>query len=164
MTHAELVNRAGQWLRNSAVVPCSFSRGGRRRVKCGVVLRELVTSASEIPDAIGWYLGGRFSILVECKISRADFLRDQKKWTRGEVGSEFGLGVYRYYLAPRGLLSVDEMPERWGLLESDGRRIIVSQLSGTFERSLVREMTMLWSECRRWHGGEYRVEQPEFVI
>lgn len=60
ISHAQLVTVAARWL-------------GRR---CSVVLTELQTSG-EAPDAIGW--SHRQSTLVECKVSRSDFLSDRRK-------------------------------------------------------------------------------------
>ncbi len=36
-----------------------------------------------------------------------------------------GLGQFRYYLAPAGLIAVDELPPRWGLIEVHGRALKV---------------------------------------
>lgn len=107
MTHAELVLAAGRWLRGAG--------------RCSVVLEELcaATGNGENPDAIGWYSSQTF--LVECKASRSDFLADRKKSFRMEPAR--GMGMYRYFMAPKGLLRADEMPERWGLLEVSGRRV-----------------------------------------
>ncbi|HHA2702408.1 TPA: hypothetical protein ACOEQH_000470 [Stenotrophomonas maltophilia] len=107
LTHAELVLVAGRWLRGSA--------------GCSVVLEELcaATGNGENPDAIGWRCGQ--TMLVECKASRSDFLADRKKPFRADPSR--GLGMYRYFMAPKGLLRADEMPERWGLLEVVGRRV-----------------------------------------
>ena len=72
----------------------------------------------EIPDAIGWrpYAhNGCGSTLVEVKVSRSDFLSDAKKQHR--ASHENGMGVYRYYMAPVGLIAVEELPHRWGLIE-----------------------------------------------
>ncbi|MCC4613638.1 hypothetical protein LL963_16325 [Xanthomonas campestris pv. esculenti] len=109
MTHAELVKTAGRWLRGTA--------------GCSVVLEELcaATRNGENPDAIGWYCGS--TLLIECKASRSDFLADRKKHFR--ICPENGMGMYRYFMAPRGLLRADEMPERWGLLEVSGQRVFV---------------------------------------
>ena len=60
MTHARLVEMAERWLRRS---------------RCGIVLSEQGCSSGEMPDAIGWK-GKNHSIVIECKISRADFLAD----------------------------------------------------------------------------------------
>jgi len=110
-THADLVKVAGRWLRNTA--------------GCSVVLEELcaATGNGENPDAIGWRCGQ--TMLVECKTSRSDFLADRKKPFR--VDPSRGLGLYRYFMAPKGLLRADEMPERWGLLEVSGRKVFRTQ-------------------------------------
>lgn len=108
MTHAELVLAAGRWLRGAG--------------RCTVVLEELcaATGNSENPDAIGWYSSQ--TLLIECKASRSDFLADRKNSFR--VDPSRGMGMYRYFMAPKGMLRPDEMPERWGLLEVSGRRVL----------------------------------------
>jgi len=98
MTHDELVRVALAWLMNQA--RCAFA---------GI---EQQSWGPEIPDAIGWDVDS--SIVVECKATRADFLSDQKKPHRN---GEHSLGRYRYYLVPQGLVTVDEVPDGWGLLE-----------------------------------------------
>lgn len=59
------------------------------------------------------------SALLEVKVSRADFLADKKKPER-RAG---GVGTYRFYLAPSGLIDVSELPPRWGLLEYSGKTV-----------------------------------------
>jgi hypothetical protein len=73
----------------------------------------------EVPDAIGW--GPFSSVLVECKVSRADFAADLRKVHR-RAGHT--MGNYRWYLTPAGLLTPDEVPDRWGLAEIQGRRVV----------------------------------------
>jgi len=107
MTHDELVDRAARWLRNTR--------------KCGVVATEEQSAAGVVPDAIGWK--SYASYLIECKVTRSDFLADQKKFHRRYP--EYGMGNHRYYMTPPGLLSSDELPEDWGLLEVDGRCVHV---------------------------------------
>ena len=63
MTHAQMVERAVVWLRG---------------YRCGVILSEQACASGEMPDAIGWK-GACHSVVVECKISRADFLADREK-------------------------------------------------------------------------------------
>lgn len=63
---------------------------------------------------------------------------------------EMGMGQVRYYLAPPDLLKPEEPPERWGLLEWDGRRIVVKQEPQVFEsRNDHREIGVLVSCLRR---------------
>jgi len=105
MTHAQLVDLAERWL---------------WRQGCGVVLREFSSlGCPEIPDAIGWRTDT--SILIECKVSRSDFHADARKPFR--VNPEAGLGDWRFYLTPPGLLTAADLPEGWGLLEARGSRV-----------------------------------------
>lgn len=100
LDHATLVARAALWLRKTE--------------RCSLVLTDR-GHADERADAIGWPRFGEPSILVEVKASRADFLRDREKQCRRDPGS--GLGCYRWYLAPAGLIKLSELPPWWGLLE-----------------------------------------------
>lgn len=97
MTHTDLVKAAAKWL---------------KQIGCSVVLTELVTCAEETPDAIGWKSG--CSILIECKMSRSDFLNDRKKLFRQRP--EMGMGMTRLYLCPEHLIQIEDIPEKWGLL------------------------------------------------
>lgn len=135
-THDELVRRAVRWLRSTA--------------RCGFAVPELVTWLQEQPDAIGWRSNGRQVLLVECKTSRADFLADQRKTFRAVTG--LGLGHFRYYLTPKGLLSPEELPARWGLLECWGRVIRVRKEAERFEDDECRpygHAELMYSLLRR---------------
>jgi hypothetical protein len=94
--------------------------GNARQVgfSCSIVLSELVTAAGDIPDAIGWCMG--VSYMIECKASRSDFFADAKKPQR-LAGT--GCGEHRYFMVPKGLIAVDELPADWGLLEVDGKQL-----------------------------------------
>lgn len=92
MTHTNFVSLAVAWL---------------RRYRCGVVLSEQACISGEMPDAIGWKKACH-SVLVECKVTRADFLADRAKLFRQQP--EIGVGSERYYLAPRSLIKVEELP------------------------------------------------------
>jgi len=98
MTHAQLVERAVRWLRH---------------YRCGVVLSEQACVSGEMPDAIGWKQACH-SVLVECKVTRADFLADRTKPFRQKP--EKGVGSERFYLTPAGLVKIEELPAGWGLL------------------------------------------------
>jgi len=82
-----------------------------RRYRCGVVLSEQASVSGEMPDAIGWKRACH-SVLVEGKVSRADFLADRDKPFRQRP--EIGVGCERYYLTPRGLLRTEELPRAGG--------------------------------------------------
>lgn len=115
MTHAEMCKLAVKWLQLPA------SRGGHG---CKVAIDERRSGWSgEVPDAIGFrFLGSANdprdgTVLVECKVSRSDFLADFAKPHR----QSGGLGNWRYYMAPQGLISPEELPAKWGLVEVNAR-------------------------------------------
>ena len=140
MTHANLVSLAVHWL---------------RRYRCGVVLSEQACASGEMPDAMGWKKACH-SVLVECKVTRADFLADRAKPFRQQP--ETGVGSERYYLAPRGLIRIEELPGGWGLLEVCGREIEMTKRSSKNLRSLIGfqyEMNLLLASLRR---VEIRIE------
>lgn len=73
----------------------------------------------EIPDVLGLRPYG--PVMIEVKTSRSDFLKDFTKPQRMD-GSK-PLGTYNFYLAPEGIIKAEEVPENWGLLEWDGKRV-----------------------------------------
>lgn len=130
-THKKLVRRMVRWLKNTE--------------RMLVVISELSTRNSETPDVIGW-AGGALSILIECKISHADFLADAKKHFRRHA--EWGVGDMRYMAAPKGLLKVDEIPEGWGLLDVD-RYVYTTKEAKLVQANKQNECIMLMSALRR---------------
>jgi hypothetical protein len=141
MTHAQMVALAVDWL---------------RRYRCGVVLAEQACASGEVPDAIGWK-GKCRSVVVECKVSRADFLADRSKPFR--QNSEIALGCERFYLVPAGLITPEELPPGWGLLECAGRklemRVKPPRRSLRAAAGLEYEMNLLLASLRR---VEIRIE------
>jgi hypothetical protein len=140
MTHAQLVQQAVAWLRG---------------YRCGVVLSEQACLSGEMPDAIGWKRACH-SVLVECKISRADFLADRDKPFRQKP--EIGVGCERFYLAPAGMLTPSDLPLGWGLLEYRQRKIEISRRSAKNFRGPAGfnyEMNLLLASLRR---VELRIE------
>ncbi|GAB0154392.1 adenylosuccinate synthase [Marinobacterium sp. BA1] len=108
-THSALCDLAVDWLKRPQ------SRDGHG---CQIAMSEVPTGwVGEIPDAIGFRAQGQYddgSVVVEVKTSRADFLADRKKPHRsGEVN---GVGRWRYFMCPEGLIQPEELPEQWGLL------------------------------------------------
>jgi hypothetical protein len=142
MTHAQLVRLAEQWL--------------RRRYRCGIVLSEQSCADGETPDVIGWK-GKCRSVLVECKISRADFLADREKLFRRDPSQ--GMGCERLYLAPRGIIAPAELPRGWGLLEAKARDVVLAvkpaRQSQRGPAGLMWEMNLLLASLRR---VEVRIE------
>ena len=140
MTHAQLVQKAVQWLRS---------------YRCGVILSEQSCASGEMPDAIGWKRACH-SVLVECKISRADFLADRGKPFRQK--SQLGMGCERFYLTPSGLLRREELPCGWGLLEYHNREITMACPAAKNLRTATgfrHEMNLLLASLRR---VEIRIE------
>ena len=126
-----------------------------RRYRCGVILSEQACVSGEMPDAIGWKRACH-SVLVECKISRADFLADRDKPFRKKP--ELGVGCERFYLTPPGLARHEEMPPGWGLLGY--RRRTVEMLCASAKnlrsaRGFQSEMNLLLASLRR---VEIRIE------
>jgi hypothetical protein len=140
MTHAQLVEKAVRWL---------------RWYRCGVVLSEQACVSGEMPDAIGWKRACH-SVLVECKVTRADFLADRAKPFR--LKPEKGVGCERFYLTPPGLAKVEELPAGWGLVELRRGRVEMIQPSAKNLRSangFRYEMNLLLASLRR---VEVRIE------
>jgi hypothetical protein len=140
MTHAQLVEKAVRWLRG---------------YRCGVVLSEQACVSGEMPDAIGWKRACH-SVLVECKVTRSDFVADRAKSFRVEPAQ--GVGCERFYLVPAGLIRGDELPLGWGLLELNRGKIETRQPSAKNLRSadgFGYEMNLLLASLRR---VEVRVE------
>lgn len=126
-----------------------------RAYRCGVILSEQACASGEMPDAIGWKRACH-SVLLECKLSRADFLADREKPFRQK--SHLGMGCERYYLAPLGLLRPEELPDGWGLLEYRNREIAIVQPAANNLRTAAgfrHEMNLLLASLRR---VEVRIE------
>ena len=141
MTHAQLVDRAVEWLRS---------------YRCGIVLSEQACISGEVPDAIGWKRACR-SVLVECKVSRADFLADREKPFRRDP--DLGIGCERFYFAPAGLILTGELPKHWGLLECRRNQTTLVVKPGKQNlrtpQGLIYEMNLLLASLRR---VEVRIE------
>ena len=145
MTHEELRKIAVKWLTNSK--------------KASVVLSEMVSLASQVPDAIGWQTSR--STLVECKVSRSDFLADKDK-----VHQRSGctVGGRRFYLTPPGLLQVSDLPEGWGWLEARDGYVKMRRDSDHFsmtDQAKNDEIAMLVSALRRIKIRQFLVIVPE---
>jgi hypothetical protein len=141
VTHAQLVKLAESWLRSR---------------RCHVVLSEQTASSGEVPDVIGWRRDCR-SIVIECKISRADFYADQRKSVR--LNAQLAMGSERYYFTPKQMIRSDELPPGWGLLEASHKQVVRSvhsrPRSQRSEAGLMAEMELLLASLRR---VEVRIE------
>lgn len=141
MTHAQLIRVAERWLRKQG---------------CRIVLSEQTADSGEVPDAIGWRANCH-SIVIECKVSRGDFLSDEHKRARQRPGQ--AMGCERWYLAPPGLIRAQEVPEGWGLLaahKSDVEVVVRPKSnSKSRQKALMAEMALLLASLRR---VEVRIE------
>ncbi len=155
--HSTLVAMGARWL-------------GRQ---CSVVLCEFATAADENPDVIGWAPEAG-SVLIECKLTRSDFLSDAKKAVRKNPRA--GMGQRRYYLSPPDVIQLKDLPPKWGLLWATKNTISVQrQARGCPERNLLAEVRFLSSMLRRaqirigtrplseWLRGENRFEAKRGV-
>jgi hypothetical protein len=130
MTHPSLVALGVRWLSRQS----------------SAVFYEFAVTKKETPDIIGWSNG--LSTLIECKATRSDFLVDAKKPVRRKP--EKGMGQRRYYLCPAGIIDIDDLPNKWGLLWAEKGRITVKrEARGHPDRSLIAELRFLNSMLRR---------------
>jgi hypothetical protein len=150
MTHKELIPIAYKWVLKNA--------------SCGIAFKEFHTTNMEIPDVLGF--NSWSSVLIECKASRADFKKDFKKPFRL---SGKGMGQYRFYMCPTGLIKKEELPEKWGLIyvsEKGKATCVVNpikergkylaeerrwEFDNSFERDLKGENAFMYSALRRMH-------------
>ncbi len=142
MTHQVLVGRAVRWLSGT--------------MRCNPVLSG-IASAGEVPDAIGW--SSRWSrsgsIVVECKTSMSDFLRDKNKGVKHWMAEEEKvkarknprIGRFRYFLTPLNLVGLPQLEKHYpnhGLLFYDGRRVLVIKEAQAIDDSdLYSEVRLL---------------------
>ncbi len=131
-THKQLVTRMATYFKNVR--------------RATVVMSELSTSAGEIPDVIAW-LSGAFSVLIECKVSRADFIGDAEKCFRRD--EERGMGNERYFAAPKGIIKKEEIPKGWGLLEVEKNYVRELVSAEPKDANKHHECLMLVSALRR---------------
>ena len=111
---------------------------------------ELVTWSSELTDV--WGLGAwNETSAIEVKTSHADFKADQKKWARSDDAMNRGMqaGNYRWYLCPEGVIKKEELPDKWGLLYWDGKRIYPVTPPTKFENTSYADMQVLTSILKR---------------
>lgn len=137
MTHNNLVKIAEKWLISSR--------------KCGAVLTELVTLGMETPDAIGFRDGT--STLIECKTNRSDFLADAKKLFRRNPW--MGMGIFRFYLCPAGVITAQDLPEKWGL-------IWVTE-SGK-PRQQIGPKGNVWSSQQEFYHAEKNIQAEQAIL
>ncbi|MFS2025190.1 adenylosuccinate synthase [Massilia sp. CT11-137] len=151
-SHQELCSLAVNWLQRAP---------RRSGPACQVAFSEAKGGWNgEIPDAIGFRTAAEDegSVVVEVKVSRSDYLADRAKAHRQD--GALGMGLYRYYMAPEGIISVQELPQGWGLVEVSSKRVLrvlaghvtvkrADQAAWRHERALNREWLLLASMLSR---------------
>lgn len=111
----------------------------------------------------GFIVNSRNSFLIEAKVSRQDFKKDFKKDFR--KNEKLGVGDFRLYACPKGLLSLEELPDKWGLIEIDENNRNKCTL---LYRHTQQELFDFWKyqEDRFWGmaekglSHEYKVYEP----
>jgi hypothetical protein len=131
ISHTECVNFATEYMRKRA----------------DVVLPEFYSHNSELPDVIAFTRDS--SIVIECKVSRGDFLKDRNKPFR--INPASGMGDYRYYCAPQGLIKPEELPMYWGLIEilPSGKMRKNRDSYKAFKKNIQAEHYLLFYYARR---------------
>lgn len=147
MTHDNLVKIAEKWLLKT--------KG------CGFAFAELCafTNNGETPDAVGWR--SRITILVECKTNRSDFHADKNKKFRKQPHK--GMGSFRFYMCPEGVIQPEDLPDKWGLVwvnKKGKARQVVGPKGNTWKKTPdfyfskkceQSETAMMYSALRRLH-------------
>ena len=145
MKHSTLVQAGYKWLLS---------------IGCAFAFKELVTVSKETPDVIGFK--GNNSYMLECKTSRSDFFADKKKSFRKYPAE--GMGRFRFYVCPKNMLKVEDLPTNWGLIYVNGNGKAEIQHNpycksltgnifkgGFYKRNKENEMRMMYSALRRLH-------------
>lgn len=145
ISHKALCEIGDKWLKTKC------------KEKCPVRMVEMRSYCPEQPDVIGF--NGSLSVLIEAKTSRSDFKADAKKHWRQHPNQ--GVGDYRLYICPNGLIKLEELPEKWGLLYVDSNNkveVIVNpfirnketwKYENRFEKNHIHERNILYSALRR---------------
>jgi hypothetical protein len=157
LTHEELRLAAIRFAKRQRFSHRTWERIDGLNLK--VIASETVTAAHDIPDVIGW--DQTHSYLIECKASRSDFFHDAKKPQRN-AGT--GMGIFRYYFTPKGLVSREEIPEGWGLIEIDGKEMVISVQAPRRELDAsghMQEKRILLSLLRRVKMREFLIIQRD---
>jgi len=155
--HYELCLEGAKWLHKQKwnYEKCQ-KKSCYRTAACGkchkydYVTVEICTWRNENTDV--WGLGTfNESAVIEVKTSHSDFLADQKKWCRSKDAEITGnqAGMYRWYLCPEGIIKPEELPDKWGLLYWDGKKVYPVIAPKAFENTAAADMDILKSILQR---------------
>lgn len=124
--HYQLCLEGARWLRRrkSGCRECTARENCKEPyyvcAKFKYVAVELCVNGAENADV--WAFDGFCTVVIEVKTSHADFLNDKKKFWRG-CDDEFQAGNLRWFLCPEGVIRPDELPDGWGLLYWNGKKV-----------------------------------------
>lgn len=90
------------------IVASYLMTAGRMRIVC----KEMYSKLKEVPDIYAIDRIGTY--MIEVKVSHKDFWADAKKPFRQRPKE--GLGRFRYYACPAGMIKQSELPPKWGLI------------------------------------------------
>lgn len=102
MTHSEVIDKVLNWLKKESACRFAFKE----------LPGDSTYGTGESPDVIAFH--GAWTVMVEVKVSRQDFLKDAEKPFRANPA--IGVGNYRLYACPEGLINIDDLPKGWGLI------------------------------------------------
>ncbi len=141
--HYELCKLGAKLLRSRNNPTLPYNRS------CKYATVELVCIGAELTDV--WGTTGDCTVIIEVKTSRADFLADKRKYARSERAKvlKHQIGNWRYYLCPEGVIKEEELPENWGLLVWDGKKIHKVKMATKVESSVPMELLHITSIMSR---------------
>lgn len=133
------------------------------------VVVELVVYGAENTDVWGYCCGDSSSAVIEVKTSHSDFLADKKKFWRSQKAEDMEMqaGMRRWYLCPEGVIKPEELPEGWGLLWWDGKKIKHIVPPTIFHKNTSRADMIILTSILRREGFKkkvynYRDTNPRF--
>ncbi|CAL9985396.1 hypothetical protein VPHK356_0090 [Vibrio phage K356] len=161
LTHDRLNELTAKWIVNNMNMSLVF-------------VEHKTATSREIPDVLGFRDGGRTSVCFEIKATRSDFLSDKNKPHR--INPEQGVGDFRFYVAPVGVIKKSDLPPKWGLLEVTaagrfkkthvprdvqclyareivGDNYLTSHMQDAWERTLSQHPTFIISPIRAARGA-----------
>lgn len=109
----------------------------------------------ENPDVFGVRHGlnrnGMGTFLLEAKTSRSDFLVDKNKPHR--LNPAQGMGKYRYYICPTGLIKPEELPEKWGLIYVSPKGIC-KVVAGVLAAPKIKRINPYTNKTESWPDNQ----------
>jgi hypothetical protein len=136
-THAAMIERAESWLINTW--------------RAGIVLTNCARQdGREIADVFAARHSGDDTMIIECKVSRADFLADLKKQHRQDG---MALGNRRYYFVPDGLVLPEEIPNPWGLIYWQTNKRVWAKIALPVEADRASERYVFYNGLYLYQRG-----------